>query len=329
MLQQNPYDLWRDTRLWEQLFPGKNGPELVWTQPNEANWDRANALPPGVNWSLTDNQALARFNGKLRKGSASMGVTLASWKQSREMIVKRSSDLSRVSEKAYRRLKGDSAAVKRLRHQRDPLANEVLETEFGWRPLLQDFHSALTTVCQDGIPPQWVTGIGSMMDSPSTGWQQNGPSVRFKDDWLYKMRSSHSAQVSISNPNLWLLNRLGLINPATIALDLIPWSFVVTMVSNLNAVISQVTDEVGLEVTDRSHTRTVTSITNSEYWNSNFEGLGFKAQYLYRRKTRVLGFKPAVTWQVRVPKLNWELALIASSLVVQRISKLNRLIRGI
>jgi hypothetical protein len=38
-------------------------------------------------WNKLQNRALAKFNGKLKKGSASLGVTLASWGQSQAMMI--------------------------------------------------------------------------------------------------------------------------------------------------------------------------------------------------------------------------------------------------
>lgn len=58
------------------------------------------------------------------------------------------------------------------------------------------------------------------------------------------------AEVAVSNPNLWLANQLGLINPGTIALELVPFSFVFGWFVNLEQVISSMTDLYGLTLSN-------------------------------------------------------------------------------
>lgn len=284
--------------------------------------DNAGNLPSGWSWNALDSACYARFQGKLRKGSASMGVTVASWKQSRDMIVSRSNHLRKTVDSAIRHLEGNKGALKRLRKEREPLANQVLEGEFGWKPLFQDMHAALYTVCKDGIPPDWVTSRAS------SGIQttQSSSSLRRTEDGI--ARVTYSAKVDIENPNLWLLNRLGLINPAMVAWDLVPWSYVVNMLVNVNSMIGSVTDEIGLKISNRSVTRTC--LLGREYFQT--DGSGSSRSYAFERhliksKNRELNSGVQPHWQVKVPDFNWELAVIATSLALQRIKKLNNLIR--
>lgn len=282
---------------------------------------------PGWSWDPLEQQALAKFNGRLRHGSASMGVTLASWKQSRDMIVNRSNRLGRSLDKAYMRLSRDKRLLGRLRNEREPLANQILETEFGWRPLFQDMHAALYTVCQDGIPNEYIRSVAKGTISVETGPPNVFPNApKGYQRWKGDARVVLSAKVVLSNPNLWLLNRLGLINPATVIWDLVPWSFVVNMFVNVNAMISSVTNEIGLEISDKSTTRS-SFVTKDEGRISNGDRGTLFQSYQGKFKTRSTGTLPALQWQVRIPKLNWELALIASALVVQKFKKINNLLR--
>lgn len=274
--------------------------------------------PMDWSWNALDNECYARFQGRLRKGSASMGVTIASWKQSRDMIVTRSNHLRRTLDSTIGHLQGNRGALKRLRRDREPLANQVLETEFGWRPLFSDLHNALFTVCKDGIPPEWIT---SRARTAVYNYRKVGSTTITEDG---TMKVSYSARVEIENPNLWLLNRLGLINPATVLWDLIPWSFVVNMFVNVNAMISSITDEVGLNISGRSVTRS--SLIGREYLQFDSGGYAHE-RHLLKAKNRELGTQVYPHWQVKVPDLNWELALIASSLVVQKFKTINNLIR--
>jgi len=286
-----------------------------------------------------ENEALARFNGKVRKGSASLGVTMASWRQSREMITSRCKTAADVLSDAYKDLSRSPARRKRLaRSEREPLANEVLEGEFGWKPLIQDIRAALTTVCQDGIPPQWVVGRAKRKiyerayDANALIW------TTYQGESLVTV----AASVSISNPNLWLLNRMGLINPFVVLWDLIPWSFLVNMFVNVNQMISSVTDEVGLTIGNRSTTYSCDLTREQQRYGppgfsttwpptqgSSLAGkLVSESRVRFNNRSRTVGSFPQPQWQVKVPELNWELAAIASSLLLQKVQRLNNLVKG-
>jgi len=302
-----------------------------WT-PVDAYLPRpASTVPPSLNaaFASLENQAYARFNGKLRKGSASLGVTLASWKQSRDMIVNRHNHAKRTLDSAYTGLLGNKRAVERLRREREPLANQVLETEFGWKPLFEDVHAAIFTACDALMGSEWMTSRARTSISESR-IDSGNPQFIGTMTWRGKAWVSYGARVSISNPNAWMLNRLGLINPATVIWDLVPWSFVVNMFVNVNQILNSFTDEVGLSITDRHLTRgQAYNLIHDIKISPGQPGGSMRSGLAYKERTRVLDTAPALSWQLKVPKLDWELALIASSLVVQKIGKINRLIRAI
>jgi hypothetical protein len=288
--------------------------------------------PPNLDWTSVDNTALAKWNGKLRKGGASMGVNLASWKQSRDMIIHRSKSIGNTLDRAWSRLSKDERERKRLIKQKEPLANQILEGEFGWKPALQDIHACMYTVCQEGVPPNWV---GSRHTATVTHEYESAPgSFPYfeRKKWRGEITTRLSGNVQITNPNLWLLNRLGLINPATVIWDLVPWSFLVNMFVNVNAMINSVSDRVGVNVTNMSTTRSMFFTCEHTCFSVNSDGS--PAAYpgpahsvnTLRQKDRAVGDFPAVQWEVKVPKLDWELAAIASSLLLQKAQRLNKLV---
>lgn len=231
--------------------------------------------------------------------------------------------------KIRRQVNGRTRYLQRNAHFRgkmkDPVANAVLETEFGWMPLFQDIHAALSTVCGD-IPPTYITSRHREVVSSSVETLGNAQS--YTQTWSGWCRVSLAATAIPTNPNAALLNRLGLINPATVVWDLIPWSFVVNMFLNVNDLVSSITDEVGYDVGNRSRTDTVNTLTDVTAWRYNLaDNYGWSSASVnrkYKVRSRVNDFAPS--WQVKVPDLNWELAAIATSLVVQKFKKLNRLL---
>jgi len=310
-------------------------------------WDPPSAtstahFPPGFTFTSLDNQALARFNGKLRKGSASLGVSLASWKQSREMIVNRLTTATKVVDRAYSRLSKDKLNLQRLRRRaRDTgnrnasgevtLPNAALEFEFGWAPLIGDIHAVLNTACQQAVPPQWVRAAGKGDLSASRSDTGAGANPKTRETWSGRANVTVAACVLIDNPNLWMLNRLGLINPATVAWDLVPWSFVVNMFANVNQLISSFTDEVGLTITNRSTTRSaLITYEKLSYSTDLISGIPYPGpgwgRVEDRYKVRTPGSFPSVSLMLKLPEVNWELAVIASSLLLQKAKRLSRLL---
>jgi hypothetical protein len=288
-----------------------------------------------VDWTGLEQRALAKFNGKLRKGSASLGVTMATWSQSSQMIQKRLLQALNMFDKRERELLYMKKRGKvKYYHGPDVLANNILEYEFGWVPLFQDIHAAMFTVCQDGIPPSYV--VGRHKETLNKTTRQQIDSQRWKTDaYLGKCWKTCAARVEISNPNLWLLNRMGLINPLGPLWDIIPWSFLVGAFVNVNAMINSLTNEVGLTISDRSVTagavvlRSVGSYRDlgSSASDPRYRGIhGQESQVLVKYRDRTVGTLPTVKWQVRVPDVSFETLLILGSLVVQKAGRISSLV---
>lgn len=330
-----------------QKIPGTNRPDVsaqnahafinnrvssFWIKPvNGQVWlpafSNADALrPPGWSWSAMDNEALAKFDGKLKYGGASLGVTVASWKQSRDMIVNRCGQLTKKLDRVISKLERNRRKQRKLKSTKEPLAGQVLEGEFGWKPLIQDIQAAMGSAFEHAIPSTTCRARARrvIMQSSNTG---GNPSRRMT--WDGRAMVSISAKVEISNPNLWIANRLGLINLPGIIWDLIPWSFVVNMFTNMGYLVNSVTSQVGLKISNKSVTRSA-EIGREEYVYSpgGQPGPGF-ARLISTSRDRTLGSFPTASLEYRIPDLNWELAAIAASLVVQRVRRLDNLIRVI
>lgn len=276
----------------------------------------------GFPWTAShSNEVYAKFVGKLRSGSASLGVSFASWQQTATMIVDRMEkigdffSLKKVSKrKSRRRPKGSD------RFKRKELAGTILEGEFGWVPLLQDIHAGLVTACgEKAIPSTWVHASSRFYWSrtdDSSGSQPGRMVYRSSQG-----RITYSAAVAVTNPNLWLLNRLGLINPLTVAWDLVPWSFVVNMFVNVNQVLSSLSDTAGLTLSDCSQTYSSRYLREETCkWKANvLNNRRSNANVVTVRKSRVVASLPRPTLALKAPNLDWNLCVIASSLVVQKL----------
>lgn len=257
--------------------------------------------------------AYGRFRGKLMKGSASLGVTLASLKQSRDMIEARSHLVASSAD-----MLGALAERNLRRGITKKMAETYLETIFGWVPLISDIHASCMTVIQGATPPEYVRAsyrqvVNYEQDQSRPGWH--------KSRLVYNgtISCTMAAELRVSNPNLWLLNRAGLLNPAAVAWDLVPWSFVINMVTNIGSLVNSISDFYGLTIENTSTTvkwdgnRNVSRVNiYPGQWSTSMsdKSLG---------KWRTLGV-PAYPrdLQLRVPDFSWSTAAIAASLMVQK-----------
>lgn len=326
-------------------------------------------------WSRVDNRAYSKFQGRLRYGSANLGVTLGEWKSSSEMIYNRSIGLVKALDRANSQLLRDRRLREKIkkrgllmrdiigawddqgnvtryvdrkidprkRRQISPswslrpgayvkdAADLNLEYTFGWTPLVQDMHAAFTTVCRDGIPDNWVSVRATeFVEKTSVRGATGGHLERVELQTYAKFSTTYSANVQISNPNLWLLNRLGLVNPAVVAWDLVPWSFVVGMFVNINQMLMSMSDEVGLTLTNQSITRTslryVYAHRKVNPWSGYPPGTSAMTHWKIFYKNRTVGVALRPTLNFHVPELNLDLLLTATSLVVQRMAKITKLL---
>jgi hypothetical protein len=118
-----------------------------------------------------------------------------------------------------------------------------LEFHFGWSPLLQDIHQAVDLLAKP-LPVQKVTASASR----SEHCQESPKEYQWATSGGRKHVCRMGAEISVSNPNLYYANQLGLLNPASFAWELIPFSFVVDWFTSVGQVLNSLTDFVGLEL---------------------------------------------------------------------------------
>lgn len=287
-------------------------------------------------------EARARFDGNIRKGHADLGVTLGSWRQSWDMIAKRGRQAASSLDRAQRNLTESLNNSQRLKHhgrlrKRDrelrrwigdnrgleTPAGLVLEGEFGWLPLIQDAAKAfgvMTKPCPNG----WVTGRArtSLYDT-----QHLAGNPRVGREWSGYASCTIAANVWVDNPNLWLANQLGLLNAPGVAWDLVPWSFVVNMFTNLGQIANSFTSYYGLRMNNMSTTDSLHYLgEESVVWTGQGDKATAKSSNLCARKNRSIGGIPAVPFVFRMPELSFETALIAVSLAIQQVSRITKLL---
>lgn len=194
---------------------------------------------------------------KLREASVgdntSLGTLAAERREAYGMIANRLVGLTR----AYRSLrKGDfKQFLKELsvdpKRKHRSLARTVgreasglwLEYWFGWKPTVNDLYSIGSVLSQD-LPGSRYSGTSGRKYYQSAGTDSSW----YSEEGVYICKTG--ATIKLVNPNLFLLQQLGVLNPLSIAWEVVPFSFVVDWFTGFGTYLNALTDWVGLDVTD-------------------------------------------------------------------------------
>lgn len=202
------------------------------------------------------NRSYAKLVDKVHGVRAEMGTTLVESRKAVDMIAKRALWLG----KAYKQLRkgnfrgfintlGMEAKPKhrRTRWTRPKDASGLwLEYWMGWAPTIGDIHNATKVIMR-----------GPRGSRPYPVWAGARESVnfRFRDQggefytWTGIARVHNGCMVEVTNENLALLGELGMLNPAVIAWNVVPFSFMVDWFGNIGSVLSSYTDFMGYKLT--------------------------------------------------------------------------------
>lgn len=131
-----------------------------------------------------------------------------------------------------------------------------LEAHLGWEPLVKDIYNACD-VLQRPVPALRITGYGRADGQKQITLQTTGYPTQYGSTQEY--RFDHVgvrllADVYVDNPNLWLANQLGLINPAAWIWELATLSFVVDWFVTVGDFLGSLTDFAGLKLIEPTTT---------------------------------------------------------------------------
>lgn len=129
-------------------------------------------------------------------------------------------------------------------HGKD-LSKIWLELHFGWVPLLHDISDAIDSL-QAPLPRARIRAKAQAKDTYIEGSPLAYNSWARSTDVLvgYTM----GAEVSVENPNLYLANQMGFVNPLSVAWELIPFSFLVDWFVPVSNFLNSFTDLYGVSV---------------------------------------------------------------------------------
>jgi len=193
-------------------------------------------------------EAQTQARNRLREGRVSNGADLAQARQSVNMI---SQDAARVLRALNALRRGNVLEAARIlglswkRGRYGSLADLWLELQYGWKPLLNSIHDNASLLGKGGL----LAG-SSVKSSAQRQTSYEYTDVRGRDTISVKchggVRTAYSAWVRY--PGIVRADTLGLINPAEVAWELVPFSFVVDWFIPVGNVLQSLTATAGLEM---------------------------------------------------------------------------------
>lgn len=189
--------------------------------------------------------------------SAAWGVNAAEAKQSMGMVEKRLMQLvgfagalrkGNFSKAATVLGIGKPKGVSRSKQ----FADNFLEYHFGWEPAVQDIGASLKVLTGTDFGTRRIRGVGR--STPTVTGYDPGRFGRWTATW--QCTTKMGALARITNESSFLANQMGLLNPLSVAWELVPYSFVADWFGNIGQVINSLTGFVGVEFLD-SYTVTV------------------------------------------------------------------------
>jgi len=207
--------------------------------------------------NLGENLATLGMTARLFSGSA---LSLAKFlKQAAS-----DQDLRPYLYKAYRELLRGNVP----RHT----ANKYLEYVYGWKPLVQDVYALYKLMLDQSKSALLLNGRGASTQQATGGTTTfndasfNSTTILGPCNERATVRASLWAQINPEWVGLRTLNQLGLLNPASLAWELTPWSFVVDWILPIGSVLNAFTVPAGLTFVDGSIAVRVSTTTPYEHW---------------------------------------------------------------
>lgn len=146
----------------------------------------------------------------------------------------------------------------RARESTRSLSNIYLEFHFGWAPLLRDIHDAMDVI-QKPLRPALISGraMVTYVDPSSFPLTTSTDGTWNYSDFrtgTYTQTLTQRAEVIMINPNLEMMQRIGVLNPLSIAWELVPFSFVLDWFVTVGDYLGSLTDFAGVQLLNPSQT---------------------------------------------------------------------------
>lgn len=222
-------------------------------------------IPSGAEFNDLASRLYGKLRGQIKDQNVNLAQSMAEYRQVCSMFGNAARDVVSAM-RSVRRGSALSDIVKMFNDPRNPpskrIANRWLEYQYGFRPLMQDLYGAAEELGKNldsGIPRYQFCRVSE---------QKSG--AVFESQALFKhwrnTTRTHSAQARvryvIRRAGLKQLAQVGITNPALLAWELIPYSFVVDWLFPVGDWLSSLDALTGIEdlvMVDGWKTETVTT----------------------------------------------------------------------
>lgn len=269
----------------------------------------------------------------LRQGRTQMGADMAEGKQTVEMIAGAASSVA----SAYRAAKhGNWGLVPKLlgMSPRDvlsgkALANKWLEYQYGWKPLMGTIYDGAEQLKRGFRTKEYIfRGSSTASDSASKSYKEYAAQSTYMECTKTSSVSARTTyRYKVSNAVIDKIDSAGLLNPLSIAWELVPFSFVADWFIPVGSVLSAITATAGLEFASGYTTiKTEDVISRHRAVNpKDFEGHSGYTEVLSPglHKTRTSTFRRLVHTSFHLPELYgnahpWSSAHVANAIALIR-----------
>lgn len=236
---------------------------------NVGGADNLEHVPSSV-YAAPFNHGFNRSYAKLKDGveSAGLGVNIVEYRQARDMFTTRGLQFVEIGSLLLRKKFGQAGQRLKCyfydgrpprrnrsgwvlpdlgRKSNISLSNLWLEWHFGLSPLIGDCQDA-AKVLTDPLPSSRLRGRSpeESLTYEDEWWDPGNPGYGWTRKRVTRIRTQQSCEAAITNPNLALANQLGVLNPAQLLWEIVPFSFVVDWVVNVGDWLQGFSDFAGM-----------------------------------------------------------------------------------
>lgn len=275
-------------------------------------------FPSAIN--IAKSVAYDRLLGQT-KNTAQLSVSLIEARQSLSMIQQRALQLAAFTLAVKKgNLKQASKIIGTPQPRTGAIksgAGQWLEFNLGWAPAIADIGNAVD-VLQQPLKSHFVRASGTAKAAsvwnnwPPNPWSSG--TVRHYN----RVACRYGIEVAIDNPNLYLANSLGFVNPASVIWEAVPFSFVVDYVFNIGQFLATGTDFLGLSVKNA-----FTSLHSDGTWSRRWGSPpGGESWFHWWKTTRETGISTPGLIVKPVWLTSWRRALTCVSLLTVQLKSL-------
>lgn len=250
---------------------------------------------PAVPYAVRQ-EARAKLTQAAQNGEFDVGQFVGEARQTYSQVYEAARDLAA----AYRSFRHGNYALcaKWLKMGIPKVPSNWLAWRYGWRLLMQDAYDAMKVI-QDGVqqvtPAVTITHRDSTFVTPPFKVAPDNCPLHCEGMFLRGVKLS--ATFRVVNPTAYYLDRFGLLNPASLAWNLTPWSFVVDWFFNIGDFLSALSLPLTCDFIHGYETHYVRTAWSATRQDPKMKGVQSTSYYRLRAMSR----QPLVDWPIPLP----------------------------